>query len=181
MITRRNFSKLKLSAAMLALTVSGLTSCRQASEQAVIETQTQTYYLLRHAEKQKGDDPGLTEVGHARAALLKDMLEDKGITHIHSSQYRRTLQTAAPLARSTGLEVMIYDPRDLPAMAAKLKSMPGVHLVVGHSNTTPQLAALMTGDPVEPMPETEYDRITQVNLNPDGTLKSWSITRFGNK
>lgn len=181
MITRRNIAKLSLAAAMMALTASGLTSCRQAAETVVMETQTQTYYLLRHAEKQKGDDPELTEAGHARAALVKDMLADKGITHIHSSNYRRTLQTAAPLAKSTGLEVMIYDPRDLPAMAVKLKSMPGVHLVVGHSNTTPQLAALMTGDPVEPMPETEYTRFTQVNLNPDGTLQDWSITRFGEK
>jgi len=50
-------------------------------------------------------------------------------------------------------------------MAAKLKATPGRHLVVGHSNTTPQLTELLGGDGGEPIVEaTEYDRLYVVKM-----------------
>ena len=103
-------------------------------------------FLVRHAEKVVGaEDPGLVPIGHVRAQALADMLAETGITHIHSSDYKRTTQTAAPLAARLGLDIKMYDPRDLPALAAKLKTAGDRHLVVGHSNTTPKLAGLLGG------------------------------------
>jgi phosphohistidine phosphatase SixA len=139
-------------------------------------------YLVRHAEKTTAkDDPALTEAGEARAESLADLLEGKKLTHIHSSDTKRTRDTAAPLAKRLGLEVALYNPRDLPAMAAKLKAMPGRHLVVGHSNTTPQLTELLGGDGGTPIVEaTEYDRLYWVTTAANEPVVSY-ITRFGQK
>jgi probable phosphoglycerate mutase len=137
-------------------------------------------YLVRHAEKTTDkDDPALTEAGQARADALADLLTGKWLTHIYSTDTKRTRDTAAPVAERYGLKVELYDPRDLPAMAAKLKATPGRHLVVGHSNTTPQLTELLGGDGgTEIVEATEYDRLYWVTTSPDEPVVSY-MTRFG--
>ena len=141
---------------------------------------TDTVFLVRHAEKTaEKNDPGLTEAGKARAVALADRLDGEGITHIHSSDYIRTRDTAAPLANRLGLEVEIYNPRDLPGIAAKLKATPGRHLVVGHSNTTGELTELLGGDGGTPIVEaTEYDRLYIVTTADGEPVKSY-LTRYG--
>jgi len=153
-----------------------LTACSQAAPK------TDAIFLVRHAEKTaEKTDPGLTEAGQARAVALADRLEDEGITHIHSSDYIRTRDTAAPLAERLELDVLIYDAGDLPAIAAKLNATPGRHLVVGHSNTTPQLTELLGGDGGTPIVEaTEYDRLYVVTMGEGEPVKSY-LTRFGAK
>ena len=127
-------------------------------------------FLVRHAEKQTGNDPALTEAGEQRAESLADLLEDAGIEHIHSSDYLRTLQTAGPLADRLDMSIRLYDPRDLPALAAQLREEGGRHLVVGHSNTTPPLAEELGGDGGEPIYEpTEYDRLYLLTITGDET------------
>lgn len=127
------------------------------------------YYLFRHAEKTADSpDPGLTEAGQARAGDLAAMLKDAGVTRIFSSDYKRTRDTVAPLAEATGVEVEIYDPRDLPGFAEQLKEMGGVIIISGHSNTTPELTALLSGYETEPMDESEYDRLYMVTFYEGG-------------
>jgi len=137
-------------------------------------------FLVRHAEKTtEKSDPALTTAGEARAVALADRLAGEDITNIHSSDTKRTRDTAAPLAKRLGLQVEIYDPRDLPAMAAKLKAASGRHLVVGHSNTTPQLTELLGGDGGTPIVEaTEYDRLYIVTTKDGEPVKSY-LTRYG--
>ncbi len=170
----------RLALLCLVLPMLLLSACEVTSLQEEVIGPSVQVYLVRHAEKTKdSDDPDLTKQGHERAALLSNMLADAKITHIHSSNYKRTLQTAAPLAEKLGLEVALYDPRGLPAMAEKLKTMTGTHLVVGHSNTTPQLTELLGGDGQTPIVEaTEYDRLYIVNIASNGEVKS-SLLRFG--
>lgn len=127
------------------------------------------YFLFRHAEKlADSDDPGLTGEGIARAEYLARYLGNEGVTRIFSSDYKRTRDTVAPLAAATGIEIEIYDPRDLPGFAEKLKEMDGVIIVAGHSNTTPELTALLSGYETEPMEESEYDRLYMVTFYEDG-------------
>ena len=136
-------------------------------------------WLVRHAEKvDDSRDPELSEAGHARAALLADLLRDEGIQRIHSTDYLRTRHTAAPLAEALGVEVELYDPRDLEGFAEELRGMGGVHLVVGHSNTTPGMVEALGGDPVSPIDEAEYDRLYRVWLGDDGAVHS-ELRRFG--
>ena len=157
-----------------AFTLMALAACSQAAPKP------DAVFLVRHAEKTtEKTDPGLTEAGKARAVALADRLEGEGITHIHSSDYIRTRDTAAPLAERLGLEVEIYDAGDLPGIAEKLKAMPGRHLVVGHSNTAPQLTELLGGDGGTPIVEaTEYDRLYVVTMESGQPVKSY-LTRFG--
>ena len=161
-----------------------LSACSAAAPQkdVTIDVMTDAVFLVRHAEKTtEKTDPALTDAGQARAIALADRLEDEGITHIHSSDTKRTRDTAAPLAARLDLDVELYDAGDLPAMAAKLNAMPGRHLVVGHSNTTPQLTELLGGDGGTPIVEaTEYDRLYIVTTNDGEPVQSY-LTRFGQK
>ena len=90
---------------------------REAGESA---DTTYTVYLVRHAEKQSGDDPSLTSDGLLRADTLADLLSDKDIENIWSSDYRRTRETAAPLAERLGIEVQLYDASDLQTLADEI-------------------------------------------------------------
>lgn len=138
-------------------------------------------YLVRHAEKvlDGSRDPALTRQGLERAAALAEVLEDAGVTHVHSSDLVRTRRTAQPLADRLRLPVEIYDPRNLPALAAKLRATPGRHLVSGHSDTTPELVRLLGGVPGDEIDEpTEYDRLYIVVLGEDGGATT-VLLRYG--
>ncbi|MEO1641906.1 MAG: phosphoglycerate mutase family protein [Pseudomonadota bacterium] len=127
-----------------------------AACQAIPAPEGGAIYLVRHAEKvTDGDamlvedpkDPPLTADGQARSEALADILGEAGITQIWSTDTIRTRKTAAPLAEQLGLEVELYDASELERFAALLLERPGESvLVVGHSNTTPQLVETLGGD-----------------------------------
>jgi 2,3-bisphosphoglycerate-dependent phosphoglycerate mutase len=122
--------------------------------------------LVRHAETphEPGGDPALTGAGVQRADRLAALLHDAGIETIHTTDYRRTRATASPIATALGLEPVVYDGRALEAVAARLARAGGRHLVVGHSNTTPQLVRLLGGDPGPDIRDDEHDRVYVVVL-----------------
>jgi broad specificity phosphatase PhoE len=125
------------------------------------------FFLVRHAEKaNQTDESPLTEEGRARAENLARLLGDAGVDRIYSSDYVRTRDTAAPLASDRGLEVELYDPDRLGELAETLLASPGRSLVVGHSNTTPELAGLLGGEPGPPISEDEYDRLYVLSHRP---------------
>ena len=140
---------------------------------------TTVVYLVRHAERAEDgtNDPPVSQAGEERARLLARMLGDAGIERIHSTDYRRTRATAAPLADRLGLQVESYDPRDLRALAARLQTEGGRHLVVGHSNTTPDAVRALGGAPGDPIHESEYDRLYIVVVTGDGVTTE--LVRFG--
>jgi phosphohistidine phosphatase SixA len=122
--------------------------------------------LVRHAERADagmvappGADPDLSEAGLARAQALAAALKDAGIARIFVSKYKRTAQTAAPLATLLGLKPVVLPPEDAEALRQALQSGSGNVLVIGHSNTLPPLLkALGVTDPVT-IPETEFDNL----------------------
>ena len=144
-------------------------------------------YVVRHAERADdgstsgfmGDtsDPPLSESGWARARLIAEILDDAGVTHVHSTDYVRTRSTGEPTAEAEGLEIESYDPSNLPVFASRLRTMPGRHLVLGHSNTTPQLVEALGGDPGTEIDAMEYDRFYIVTIA-RGTV-STVLLRFG--
>ena len=135
-----------------------------------------TVIALRHAEKGKDDprDPGLAEAGTARAQQLEAMLAHAGVTHLFATNYRRTQDTIAPLAAATGIEVVTYNPQDIPGFAAKIARLaPGsVAVIAGHSNTTPDLVKALGGKAkdltemrgMQLIPEEEYNRLYVLTL-----------------
>lgn len=143
-----------------------------------------TIYLTRHAEKitsKDNKDPELTKIGEFRAINIAKQLSKVGISHIFSTDYNRTLQTAQPLADFLKIEIEKYDASKLPEFAEKIKSMHGAILIVGHSNTTPNLTALLSGKEVAPIHENEFDNLYQVIISKDDLLlnRFKSIPSYG--
>jgi len=122
-------------------------------------------------------DPPLSEAGKVRALLVAEMLKDAGITHIYSTDYRRTRETVEPTAEAGGLSIATYDASDPDAFASSLRSVPGRHLVVGHSNSTPGLISALGGDPGPPFGPLEYDRLYIVTY--EGEKARTVLLRFG--
>jgi len=167
-----------VSALFLALALAACSPSAPAEEKA--NADDFKIYLVRHAEKEaEGSDPALTDAGTARAAALADLLEDESIEAVWSSDYVRTRSTAKPLADRLGVDVQTYDPSDLPGFAQALESRAETALVVGHSNTTPALSALLGGEPGNEIDEAgEYDRLYVLSGVGSGAVET-GIRRYG--
>jgi broad specificity phosphatase PhoE len=121
--------------------------------------------IVRHAERadagmaSKETDPLLSAAGAARANKLSVMLADAGIKAIYVTQYKRTQDTAKPLADKLNIKP---EPTPLSgeALAARLKSQHGndVVLLVGHSDTVPAIIKAL-GGPVVTIGESEFDNM----------------------
>jgi len=153
-----------------------MSSCKSAGDtrsQAGAEArETLTIYVVRHAEKEAGDDPQLTPAGQERAHKLAARLAKVKLDAIFSTDFQRTRLTAQPVAARQGLAIQIYAPGDLPAFAAQLqREYAGKNvLVVGHSNSTPTLAGLLDGTNAYPaFAESEYGNIIQVTCSGKAT------------
>ena len=148
---------------------------------------TTTIIFVRHAERELsvGDDPGLSDTGRRRVAELTRQLVDAdvvaGIDAIYSTPFKRTRETAQPLADALNLEVNEYDAADRETVLETiLKNHKGkIILVVGHSDTLPELIAnLGASKKVPPIDEMEYDNIFIISIPWFGKTKTIRL-RFG--
>ncbi|MFT5102801.1 MAG: 2,3-bisphosphoglycerate-dependent phosphoglycerate mutase, partial [Candidatus Latescibacterota bacterium] len=129
--------------------------CNQPTKKAVLDTsdakkvETTTYYLIRHAEKDRSDptnkDPKLTEEGLARAKKWADYFDAIPLDQIYSTSYLRTQQTSAYTATRQNLMVEHYEAGKLYKEDFKTLTKGQKILIVGHSNTTPALANKIIG------------------------------------
>ncbi len=125
--------------------------------------------LVRHGEKvDESRDAALSTAGRARALALSAMLKDAGIEAVYSTDTIRTRETARPTADRISKPVEIYDGDELPVFAKALRERGGRVLIVGHSDTTPELVQHLGGDPGPPIASHEYDRMYVLTLSADG-------------
>lgn len=104
-------------------------------------------YVTRHYDTPAGArDPDLTAIGLARAQALAKWFKGKKLAAIYITGFKRTQQTAAPLAAEHKLTPIVYGPAPSPEFLAQLKAIDGPVLVVGHSNTVPDIVAGVGGD-----------------------------------
>jgi len=150
---------------------------------------TTTVIFVRHAEKaaEPADNPGLTETGKRRAAELARQLVDAdvvpglGVDAVFSTPFRRTEETAKPVADALGLTINAYDAADTELFIEELvKEYKGkIILVVGHSNTVPEMIGNMgASKKVPPIAENEYDNIYLVSIPWFGKTKTIRL-RYG--
>ena len=128
----------------------------------------QSVFVVRHAERadaasggatMMANDPDLSDAGRARAQSLAAALKDAGIAAIFTTQYKRTRQTAEPLAKALGIEVTVVNANDAAGLIEKVKAATGNVLVVGHSNTVSDvLAKLGVADPPK-LSDNDYDNL----------------------
>jgi broad specificity phosphatase PhoE len=134
-------------------------------------------YLVRHGEKAaEGKDPELTPQGRQRAQNIATMLAKTQVAHVFSTDTRRTRQTAEPLAQQSGLQVQLYNPGAPQALVARVKTLSGAVLVVGHSNTLPELVRLFGGQPGADIADNEFDRLYQLIPGAGGSVTTVLFT-----
>ncbi len=131
-----------------------------------------TLYLVRHAEKQNTkDNPDLTQCGKVRAQQLSQILKETDLKAVYSTTYKRTMSTAYPTSKSFQVPIKNYAPNKLEQLARELKNKKKSALIVGHSNTTPELASLLTDKKISAMSEKQYQRLYQIQfINQDVIL-----------
>lgn len=104
-------------------------------------------YVTRHYDTPAGArDPDLLPPGKARAEALARWFKGKKLKAIYVSDFKRTRQTAAPLATERGITPDVYDPRDTPAIVARARAAKAPVLIVGHSNTVPDIVQQLGGE-----------------------------------
>ena len=121
-----------------------------------------TIFIVRHAEKATGGDPKDPELspgGRARAEALAQTLKDAGLTAVFATEYKRTQQTAEPIARAANVDVTIVPAKETDRLLAKLKETRGNVLVVGHSNTVPEIVKALGVADLLTIDESEYDNL----------------------
>jgi phosphohistidine phosphatase SixA len=147
-----------------------------------------TIVAVRHAEKSTDDpkDPSLSEAGQQRARDLSVVLKDAGVTDVYVTQYKRTRQTAEPLAQASGISIVERPinatnsatyAQDL-AREILTRSAGKSVLIVGHSNTVPDIVKALSGSAVPPIGDAEYDHIFVVTVPAVGAPRVMQL-RFG--
>lgn len=131
-----------------------------------------TIVLVRHVERDVSPtadkvDPDLSDIGRQRAERLVQLIKKYKPHEIFSTNFKRTRFTAEPIAKRRKVEIQTYDPGKQNELVEKIAASKTEHfLVVGHSNTIPLLANLLTKKEVfKQMPETEFGVIWVIRLN----------------
>lgn len=154
---------------MTRVLAAGLFACCLAGSSAAAAA-GQVIFVVRHAERadaagaqpQAGmmaNDPPLSAAGQERARKLAALLASAEIKHIFTTEYQRTRQTAAPLAEKAGVEAIASSARDASVLFEQLHKAAGNVLVVGHSNTVPELLKRLGVTTAISIGESEYDNL----------------------
>ena len=168
-----------LAVCCLAMLLSPESGIAQTAAQS--EFKVSTVYLVRHAEKAAAPaaDPPLTEAGTKRAEELARKLSKADIQTILTSQFLRTKNTAEPLAKQLGITATVVPvkmagrelvPDYLKEMVERATSG-GNALIVGHSNTVPELIKALGGDLAPTIDDATYDDLFVVTVYAKGKAK----------
>ena len=139
-----------------------------------------TVVIVRHAEKEStGADPALTKAGAERARLLARMIQDVKVSAIFSSDKLRTQQTAGPSAEFLKLKPVTVPAADVTGLSERILDQSGeAVLVVGHSNTVPEIVKALGGPADLAIDESEYDKLFVLTLRP-GQSAVLVVLRYG--
>ena len=161
---------------LLLIVVSSLfVSCKDANKKIPFDKEnTSVYYFIRHAEKNRSDstnkNPSLTLQGLERANKWAVFFKDKNIAAVYSTNYKRTQQTALPIAKEQNLEIISYTAKELISEKFIANNKGKNIVIVGHSNTTPeQVNSLLGEKKYEEIADSENNNVFIVTLNKNRT------------
>jgi broad specificity phosphatase PhoE len=134
-----------------------------------------SFFVVRHAERADdgNEDPPLTSEGEQRAERLAQMLADKRGVAVYATRYQRTQATARPTAEAWGVPITPYDGQTAAASLAdsiKNTNPQGTILIVGHSDTVPDLVARLCQCSVDPIVDSDFGNLYHVELAADGSV-----------
>ncbi len=130
-----------------------------------------TVFVVRHAEKgPENPDPSLTDVGRRRAEALARTLTDARVTALFASEFKRTQETLAPLAKATGLTTTVVSAGKMDDLIGLLRALPeGSRAVVAsHSNLVQVIVERLSGQQVPALTDLDYDRLVVVTVQGNG-------------
>jgi broad specificity phosphatase PhoE len=148
---------------------------------SVTLAQNKTIILVRHAEKADATsvDPDLSPEGKQRAERLMKLVKKYRPGAIYSTDFKRTRETAAPMAARRKLQVLTYDAKKHQDLIdAIMKSETKRFMVVGHSNTIPGLANLLgKKDLFKNLDESEFGAIWIFRIK-DGQIRKTEVLPY---
>ncbi len=104
------------------------------------ESPPERIYLLRHAEKQDySHDSPLNNEGKRRAESLIEVIGNKPIQAIYTTELTRTIETATPLSIHVKIEIQKIPKDNIDDLLSDIcnKNREMTIVVVGHSDTIP--------------------------------------------
>ena len=130
-------------------------------------------YLVRHAEKstENPSNPDLSAMGFIRADSLASQLKEAGIDVIITSHLKRTIETAAPLAKKRGIVpevIAIAGPTEehVDSVVASVRRHSGSRiLIVGHSNTIGRIAEGLGAPHIGDLCDNEYSDLIILSIH----------------
>ena len=130
---------------------------------------------MRHLQKGAGDDPPLSAEGSANAQRLISSLRHDPPKAVFVSNTRRARESAEPLAAALGISLTPYDPRNNAALLEAVAAQKGSLLIVGHSNTVPDIIRSLGATPPPPLSDDDYGDIWRI----DGRTRTLTKMRVG--
>lgn len=121
-------------------------------------------FIVRHAEKVPDKpDPELSAQGQQRATNLAHLLQYVDLEHVYATKYQRAQQTAKPTAEMLDVAVTTYGAGDSEALIKGVLEQQQSALIIGHSNTVPELVRLAGGNPIE-LSEQDYGDVFMLTV-----------------
>ena len=160
---------------LLLVVLTLVAACKESGKINLAEKEnTSVYYFIRHAEKDRSDstnkNPSLTLQGLERANKWALFFKDKNIAAVYSTNYKRTQQTALPIAKEQNLEIISYTAKELISEKFIANNKGKNIVIVGHSNTTPELVNSLLGEKkYEDIADRENNNVFIVTLNKNKT------------
>ena len=144
----------------------------------ILSSCTQTFYIVRHAEKaDNSNDPELSQAGRNRAVRLEQYMADKNLDTVFTSDTKRSKLTGLSVALPQVKPLIVLDQtpetklNEFITRLRKINTNKNI-LVVGHKNTIPKIVFDLCGVGINEIGENEYDNIyiitrsgNQVSLN----------------
>jgi phosphohistidine phosphatase SixA len=134
---------------------------------AILSACTSTIYIVRHAEKstEPKNDPHLTVQGEQRAIALKELLQNKKVKQIFSTNTNRTKETAMPISNLANIPIQLYNNDTTSNFYKHIFLSKKNTLVVGHSNTVlKMLDSLHLQGNVKSIGDNVYDNLFIVKV-----------------
>lgn len=169
----------------LPLLMNSQTLPAQTSQpQALTAAQSELVVVVRHAEKGTDDpvDPTLSAAGVKRAEALAVALANADVDAIVTTQFKRALATAAPLATKLAIkptvlavkrgETAAHIAEVVAAVHAARAAGKGTILVIGHSNTVPLIVKALSGIAVPNICESQHANLYLLALGVSDKLPS---------
>ena len=114
----------------------------------------------------------MTAEGQRTAVLLASWFRRGPPAMIYVSSANRAQQTAAPLAAALRITPIIYEPADTPALIAAVARETRTVLIVGHSNTVPDIIQRLGGKPPAPLVHEDFGDIWTIDGRTRATVRA---------